>query len=195
MDLFDAYLKDKAENGYCEKRVGGGKRPTAHDCLSFLKDDRCCSVVATYCYEFGCKSYSEQRQTVVDWTRYANASNKSKLVFLVPFIPPRNLDDPACVVSTLMDIRLCPNALLTMLGRGEHFWKGIKDVVKICSSRTVMHGNKGKGLNRKQKSDDPMVLDLHKHFQDLHQYSEVIATRYVLEATGKVTEHDNDDDV
>ena len=87
---------------------------------------------------------------------------------------------------------LCLSALRQLLDLGQKKWEGIK---KIATSSGVspVHKAKGKPGNRRFRDDNPVVVTLKNHFTDLEDLGEPVATRIVREVTGKVTEHDNND--
>ena len=86
---------------------------------------------------------------------------------------------------------ICTSALLRVLGIGRHQWSSI---LKRCAGPGTAkpHGNTNKGT-RKRKPDDPAIIRLAEHFDELAKFGEVQATRFVREKTGEVTERDNND--
>jgi hypothetical protein len=55
-----------------------------------------------------------------------------------------------------------------------------------------MHGNTGK-KNRKRRQDDPEIVALREHFEEISSQAEVTAMRFVREETGEITERDAND--
>jgi len=77
---------------------------------------------------------------------------------------------------------------------GQRKWEGIK---KIATSTGVspLHKAKGKPGNRRFRDDNAVVVALWHHFTESEDLGKSVPTRIVREVTGKVTEHDNSDNI
>jgi hypothetical protein len=109
---------------------------------------------------------------------------------LLPHLAP-----PNTAIAALVGIdghRTCKSALLSLLGVGWKWFNTCRAFVEEGVMPT--HGLCGKESNRKRKFVEEEEADLEAFMENLKQFAEPSATRFVREATGQIETHDTDDD-
>jgi hypothetical protein len=167
---------------------------TAGDLTGDIPTNLYQKAVAHFQLYFGeLKKYERQRK-VMDWIRYGRMTQIQP--FLLPYLAPPNTD-----MASLKDIdahRICISALMSLLGIG-YAWSSTCHAVSTCHAFVKegvmpMHGLCGKQSNRKRKFAEEEEADLQAFMDNLKQFAEPSATRFVREATGQIEIRDTDDD-
>ena len=90
----------------------------------------------------------------------------------------------------LSDVRVCANAIGTLLDWGKSRWKSVRD--HVANNTIPHHGNKGKEKTNTKLSVD-VHDDLHRYFQYLHQLAQPRATLFVREMSGSGLRNEDED--
>ena len=159
-DLIDnaiEYLQGKAADQPCCKSKFNSSFLTC-SCLSCfaVEDDGIeypfTIAVARYMVYFAKLSFSERYRTVMDWIRYSEKHAKTTdPVFWVPVLFDEEDDDFDWENHEYSSLRICKNALLTILGKGRRFWTKCSKAVK--SEIIPQHGLVGRTGNQGMSDD------------------------------------------
>ena len=181
------YVSNKAEQPNCTNQTTNKSgKPCSCSCLSILKDKEELIVpVARYMISFYQKDFHQKYETIINWHKYS--INKE---YLIPFL--NNEEHPMSLENQhlLSDVRVCANAIGTLLDWGKCRWKSVRD--HVANNTIPHHGNKGKEKTNTKLSAD-VYDDLHRYFHYLHQLAQPRATLFVREMSGSGLRNDDED--
>ncbi len=181
----------------CRKKSRGESHCSC-TCLHFLRNPIYRNAVASYLvHQVDRKSQQEVNQQVVHWHNYAkmvplneNSKGHKGYAYRVPFDGTEAIavgDD----LTELQDGKICQNAMLQIMGIGLRRFGGIK---KAAETTGVAPNHKLKGVSQAIAEDDPRMIALREHFEELCQLGETRATRLVANLVDGTNESRDDDD-
>jgi hypothetical protein len=186
------------DDNECVRKTSGNRKLLKCSCLAILNTAGDLTgdiptklyqkAVAHFQLYFGELKKYEQQRKVMDWIRYGGMTQIQP--FLLPYLAPPNTD-----MASLKDIdahRICISALMSLLGIGYAWFSTCPTFVKEGVMPT--HGLCGKQSNRKRKFAEEGEADLQAFMDNLKQFAEPSATRFVQEATGQIEIRDTEDD-
>lgn len=189
------YLLDQASRH--EQCVDLSKRTQKHcNCLQrfALLDYDYCEAVSKYIVMFAKKEKFEQQLTVIEWMRYAPASDGPRR-FIVPDL--RSISEVfslaqhphAAAHASIQLEKICDFALMTILGYGLRFWRTVQR--HAADGTAPIHGLTNQPSNNSMSEETQM--NLHLFFAEIRMHAEPTAMRFVREKTGLMTERDKEE--
>lgn len=180
------WILDESKNGFETCRGKNGKRMKC-SCFALLQDPSIAACVAEYLYFFGTSPAHERDRIVMDMIRFQEDRKppegfQSNRHYLFPYIAGPSEDDDVQTKQLLRSHFVCVNALQHLLSYGT---KKMRRIRTDINNGLFIPRRPRLGIPLRNSLDKKGVLDdLHLFFDDLSEYEEPRATRFVREATG-----------
>ncbi len=202
IDSFVVFNQDLANRDHCLDRIQRNKGVVKKcNCLSILHQNKpFCAAVGEYQAYFASQKREDQQKVAIDWMRTCegvrhNAPKNSPL-YPIPFLLRPAKDDveeeEVTDFGPLSETLICRDSLMDLLNIGYRWWI---TVTNHCKNHTLpSHKLRGLVANNKRKWNDLFESDLIDHFEELRREAEPIATRFVRELTGELSERDTNEE-
>ena len=200
----------------CRNRVNSRRSDLSCHCFSILNNPLHCEAVGLWMVEFNKLEKEGQQCSIMEKIRHADdldkiaAENRKrgpKLVYHLPFIMPaeddddnnddsdeeRTGEDRTNTINILNGHRICQSALMELIGVQNGWWGTCRKHIKLGTP--PIHKLKGKASNRKRQFANEEEAELIDFFEEIKEFGEPSATRFVLDRTGGLSTRDNDVDV
>ncbi len=205
INAFVVFNQDLASRrDYCVNRVQKYGSPKVCNCLQILLhlNRPFCVAVAEYQVYFASHKHEDQQKIVIDWMRSCDAVRSSNTpkntpIYPIPFLaqpPSEEEEEEATDYGPLSRTNICRDALADLINVGGMWWNTVTK--KHCKNHTPLpnHKLKGRVSNNKRKWNATFESDLIDHFEELRKEAGPIATRFVREHTGELSERDTNEE-
>ncbi len=201
INAFVLFNQDLANRDKCINKVQKKGSLKECNCLQILHlNTPFCAAVGEYQSFFAGHKREDQQKMAIDWMRTCegnrhSAPKNSPLYYPIPFLvqPPSEDEEVIIDYGPLSRTNICRDALMDLIGVSIGCWT---TVTSHCRNHTMpSHKLKGRLPNNKRKWNDLFESDLMiDHFEELRKESGPIATRFVQEQTGELSERDTNDE-